>query len=69
MGGFIAGESRSQVTLFPEVVDEYIEPDKPVRVIDACVDDLNSGIYIDCRRLQQKAVITQPRSSGYTDFK
>ena len=41
MSGFIKGESRSQITLFPEAVDEYIEEDNPVRVIDVFVDDLD----------------------------
>ena len=41
MSRFIKGESRSQITLFPEAVDEYIEEDNPVRVIDVFVDDLD----------------------------
>ena len=40
MSGFIKGESRNQITLFPEVVDEYIQEDNPVRVIDVFVDGL-----------------------------
>ena len=42
MSGFIKGESRSQITLFPEAIDEYIEEDNPVRVVDVFVDDLDS---------------------------
>ena len=41
MSRFIKGESRSQITLFPEAVDEYIEEDNPVRVIDVFVDGLD----------------------------
>jgi len=41
MSRFIKGESRSQITLFPEAVDEYIQEDNPVRVIDVFVDDLD----------------------------
>ena len=41
MSRFIKGESRSQITLFPEAVDEYIEEDNPVRVIDVFVGDLD----------------------------
>ena len=41
MSGFIKGESRSQITLFPEAIDEYIEEDNPVRVVDVFVDDLD----------------------------
>ena len=41
MSGFIKGESRSQITLFPEAIDEYIEEDNPVRVVDVFVDGLD----------------------------
>ena len=34
-------DSRSQSTLFPERLDDYIAPDNPIRVIDAFVDGLN----------------------------
>ena len=45
MSGFIKGASRSQITLFPEAVDEYIQEDNPVRVIDVFVDGLDlSGL-------------------------
>ena len=44
MSRFIEGESPSQITLFPEAVDEYIEEDNPVRVIDVFVDDLDLSI-------------------------
>lgn len=30
MSGFIEGESRTQVTLFPESLDEYISEDNAV---------------------------------------
>jgi transposase len=35
------GEDRSQITLFPEAVDDYITSDNPVRVIEAFVSSLN----------------------------
>jgi transposase len=35
------GVSREQVLLFPEVVDEYITEDNPVRFIDAFVSGLD----------------------------
>ncbi len=41
MSGFIEGESRTQTTLFPESLDEYVVEDNPVRVIDYFIDDLN----------------------------
>jgi len=41
MKRFIEGENRSQSTLFPESLDEYIAPDNAVRVVDAFVDKLD----------------------------
>ena len=40
MKRFIEGENRSQSTLFPESLDEYIAPDNAVRVVDAFVNKL-----------------------------
>src|SRR5260221_12283222 len=37
----VAGQSRYQSTLFPEVLDEVVSIDDPVRVIDAFVDTLD----------------------------
>ena len=39
--GYISGESREQITMFPEVVDDYISQDNPVRFIEAFVDGLD----------------------------
>jgi len=39
--GFISGESREQITMFPEVIDDYITQDNPVRFIEAFVDGLD----------------------------
>lgn len=45
MSGFIEGEDRSQATLFPERIDDYITEDSAVRVIDVFVDELDlSGL-------------------------
>jgi transposase len=41
MKRFIEGEDRSQSTLFPEHLDEYIAEDNPVRVIDVFVEELD----------------------------
>jgi transposase len=41
MKRFIEGEDRSQSTLFPEHLDEYVSEDNPVRVIDVFVDELD----------------------------
>ncbi|MCP4338387.1 MAG: transposase, partial [Desulfobulbaceae bacterium] len=43
MTGFIEGETRLQATLFPEILDDYITEENPVRVIDVYVDNLDSS--------------------------
>ena len=40
MKRFIEGEDRSQVTLLPECLDDYIGQDNPVRVVDAFIEEL-----------------------------
>lgn len=40
MKRFIEGENRSQATLLPEYLDDYIAEDNPVRAVDAFVDEL-----------------------------
>jgi len=45
MSGFIEGEDRTQATLFPERIDDYITEENAVRVIDVFVDELDlSGL-------------------------
>ncbi len=43
MGRFITGADRSQTTLFPPCVDDWIGEDNPVRAVDAFVDALDLG--------------------------
>src|SRR5215203_3376190 len=40
MGRFVSGADRSQTTLFPECLDDWVDEDNPVRVVDAFVDAL-----------------------------
>jgi len=40
MKRYVEGENRSQSTLFPESLDDYIAEDNPVRVVDVFVDEL-----------------------------
>ncbi|MCP4010569.1 MAG: IS1182 family transposase [Proteobacteria bacterium] len=40
MSRFIEGVCRSQATLFPERLDDYLTEENPIRVIDAFVDSL-----------------------------
>ena len=41
MKRFVEGVDRTQSTLFPELVDEYISEENPVRVVDVFVDELD----------------------------
>ena len=41
MTRFIEGECRTQATLFPEQLDEYVTEENPVRVIDVFIDELD----------------------------
>jgi hypothetical protein len=41
MTRFVVGEDRSQSTLFPERLDDYLAEDNPVRAIDVFVDELD----------------------------
>src|SRR5712671_4938265 len=41
MTRFVVGEDRSQSTLFPERLDDYLTEDNPVRAIDVFVDELD----------------------------
>jgi len=48
MKRYVEGQDRSQVTLFPESLDEYIAEDNPVRVVDVFVDELDlKGLGFD----------------------
>ena len=54
MKRLIEGEDRSQVTLLPECLDDYIGQDNPVRVVDAFVEELD---YLDSLKTADR---TQP---------
>ena len=38
--GYISGMNREQVLRFPEIVDDYLAENNPVRFIDAYVESL-----------------------------
>jgi len=59
MSGFIKGEGRSQATLFPEALDEYITEENPIRVIDVFFD------HLDMSSLGFKAGPAQTVRPGY----
>jgi hypothetical protein len=41
MTRFVVGDDRSQSTLFPERLEDYLAEDNPVRPIDVFVDELD----------------------------
>jgi len=41
MTRFVVGDDRSQSTLFPERLEDYLSKDNPVRAIDVFVDELD----------------------------
>jgi transposase len=41
MTRFVAGDDRSQSTLFPERLEDYLSEDNPVRAVDVFVDELD----------------------------
>ena len=45
----VSGQSRYQTTLFPEVLDEVVGADDPVRVIDAFVETLDLAALKFCK--------------------
>jgi hypothetical protein len=40
MKRFIEGEERSQITLLPECLDDYLAEDNPLRVVDVFVAEV-----------------------------
>ena len=41
MPRYVESQSRQQVTLLPECLDDFIAEDNPVRVVDAFVEELD----------------------------
>jgi transposase len=39
--GYIRGESREQIYLLPEAIDDYVGPENPVRFLDVFVEKLD----------------------------
>ena len=38
------GEGRTQITLMPECLEDYVAEDNPVRVVEAFVNELDLGM-------------------------
>jgi len=56
----IKGKSRAQATFFPEVLDDFVSTENPVRVIDVFVDEL------DLSELGFKGVV--PKDTGRPNY-
>ena len=41
MWRFVQGETRTQTSLLPECLDDYVSEDNPVRVVEAFIDALD----------------------------
>ncbi len=64
MTGFIQGENRSQATLFPERLDDYVPEESAVRVIDVFIDELDlSGIGFSPQDIATLATLAGNHSS------
>jgi len=59
MSGFIKGESRSQATLFPECIDDYVTEENAVRVVDVFVD-----VFVDELDRSGLGFKTLPEATG-----
>ena len=59
MSGFIEGTCRTQATLFPDRLDDYISEENIIRVIDAFIDSL------DLSKLGFKTVAADTGRPGY----
>ena len=60
MKRFIEGENRNQSTLFPELLDDYVDENNPVRVIEAFIDEC------DLRHLGFQGV--DPQATGRPSY-
>lgn len=56
MARFVQGDNRTQGTLLPELLEDYVSEDNPVRVVDVFVERL------DLRRLGFTGV--DPQATG-----
>jgi transposase len=62
MMGFIEGEDRGQGTLLPELLDDYVAEDNPVRVVDVFVNELGLALlgFTRCNQQRQAGRLTIP---------
>src|SRR2546421_12169890 len=75
MKRFVEGADRSQITLFPECLEDWVDDDNPVRVIDVFVDELDlaalgfSGVdpEVTGRPSYHPAIVLKLYIYGYLD--
>ena len=69
MSGFIQGQARTQSTLFPEMLDDFVVEDSAVRVIDLFIDELNlAGLGFQTEEMDTEMggkSWTRPTASGH----
>jgi len=63
MKRFVQGQSRTQATLLPECLDDYVTEDNPVRVVDAFVGELDLG-KLGFAGVDPAATVAQPTTRG-----
>lgn len=66
MKRFIEGEDRSQSTLFPKRLDDYIAEDNPVWVVDARVSHIKNKITLIRARMKDMATL-EPQIEASAD--
>ena len=61
MGRYVEGSDRTQVTLLPECLDDYIGEDNPVRIVEAFVEEpavlsrcKATPQFISCRKISMQ---------------
>ena len=64
MKRFVEGLDRTQSTLFPERLEDWIGDDNPVRVIDVFVDELDLGCPCPYRKLNSYEGMMQTTQLG-----
>ena len=64
MKRFIEGEDRSQSTLFPEHLDDYIAEDNPVRIIDVFVDEVDLNTFVSALHGHAFSPVHAPTNSS-----
>jgi hypothetical protein len=63
MKRYVEGENRSQSTLFPESLEDYIAEDNPVRVVDVSSMSWTSRLW-DSRVRSRKRRADRPITPG-----